>query len=328
MQRHLQRRYSPIALVICLSLTSLLLTACGGAPPAKTYTIGVVNYYPVLEPALVDFKAQMAVLGYVEGRDVTYIYHGVIENDLEMPGGEVKRLIDQKVDLLLTLGTRPTLAAKKASVGTTIPVVFAPVLNPVKEGIIESVTHPGGNVTGVQVIDGSPKALEWLLKFVPGTKLVYVPYHPEDRVAVMAIKPLPEAAARLGVELVLNEVRSPEEVMAAIETLPKDAAILFIPTPGLTSRMSAVRKFAMARGIPAGAYSLPPEDVLFTYGTNSADTGKQAAQLVDQILKGKKPADLLVKTAEFFLRINLQTATAVGLDIPDGLLRQADMVLR
>ena len=71
--------------------------------------------------------------------------------------------------------------------------------------------------------------------------MVYVPYHPEDRVAVMAIKPLPEAAARLGVELVLNEVRSPEEVMAAIETLPKDAAILFIPTPGLTPRMSAVR---------------------------------------------------------------------------------------
>jgi putative ABC transport system substrate-binding protein len=296
--------------------------------PTKTYTIGVVNYYPVLEPVLAEFKAQMAALGYVEGKDVTYIYHGVIENNPEMLGGEVKRLLDQKVDLLLTLGTPTTLAAKQGVAGTTIPVVFASVMNPVKQEIIESVTHPGGNVTGVQVINASPKTVEWLLKLVPGTKKVYVPYHPKDRVSVTTIKPLPEAAARLGVELVLDGVHSPEEVVTAIETLPKDAAILFIPMPGLASRMSAIRKLAIERGIPAGGYALSVEDTLFTFGTNSAGTGKQAARLVDQILKGTKPADLLVETAEFFLRINLKTAAAMGLDIPDEILRQADTVMR
>jgi putative ABC transport system substrate-binding protein len=326
MQRTLQRRYAPIPLVICLSLTSLLLTACGGTTPPKTSTIGVVNYYAALEPVLAGFKDQMAALGYVEGNNVTYIYHGLLENDPEVIGGEVKRLLDQKVDLLLTMGTPPTLAAKRA--GTNIPMVFASVMNPVKEGIAESVSHPGGNMTGVQVIDGAPKAMEWLLTLVPRTKTIYVPYHPDDRVAVVIVRSLPDAAARLGVALALDKVYTPEAGMAAMATLPKDAAILFIPTPSLAPHMSAMRKFIIERGIPAGAYSFPVEDVLFTYGTNQADQGKQAARLVDQILKGKKPGDLLVETAEYFLRINLKTATAIGLDIPDGLLRQADMVMR
>jgi putative tryptophan/tyrosine transport system substrate-binding protein len=328
MQRSLQRRYSPLPLVICLIHVGLLLTACGGVTPAKTHIIGVVNYYPALEAVFESFKAKMAALGYVEGKNVTYIYHGALEDDPAVLGGEVKRLVDQKVDLLLTLGTPTTLAAKKGVVGTNIPLVFAPVMNPVKQGIVKSVSHPGDNVTGVQVINAAPKAMEWLLKLVPGTKTVYVPYHPADRVSVTTVEPLPDAATRLGVKLVLDAVHTPEEVMTAIETLPKNAAILFIVTPGLESHMSAMRKLAIARGIPIGAYALSVEDTLFTYGTNSAGPGQQAARLVDQIFKGKKPADLLVETAEFFLGINLKTATAMGLDIPDEILRQADAVIR
>src|SRR5438128_428000 len=130
---------------LCLMLIGLLLTACGSATPAKTYTIGVVHYNLGLEPVLASFKAQMAASGYVEGKNVIYIYHGVLANDPRVLGGEVKRLVDEQVDLLLTLGTQPTLAAKKGVVGTAIPVVFAPVTNPVKQGIVESVTRPSGN---------------------------------------------------------------------------------------------------------------------------------------------------------------------------------------
>jgi putative ABC transport system substrate-binding protein len=271
----------------------------------------------------------MAALGYVEGKNVTYIDHGILTNDAEVLGNEVRRLIDQKVDLLLTLGTPTTLAAKKAIAGTNIPVVFATVMNPVQQGIVESVSQPGGNVTGVQIINAAPKAMEWLLKLAPGTKMVYVPYHPEDKVSVTTIEPLLDAATRLGVELVLDAVHTPEAVLAAIQTLPKDAAILLIPMPSLAAHMSAMSKLAMARGIPAGTYaSIPTENVLFAYGTNSADQGQQAARLADQILKGKKPADLLVATAESFLRIDLKTATAIGLDIPDAILRQADTIMR
>src|SRR6266567_3760369 len=202
MQRNLQRRYAPVSLVICLIHIGLLLAGCDGVTPAKTHTIGVVNYYPTLESVCESFKAKMAALGYVEGKNVTYLYHGALENDPAVLGGEVKRFVDQKVDLLLTLGTPPTLAAKKGVAGTNIPVVFAQVMNPVKQGIVESVSHPDDNVTGVQVINAAPKALEWLLKLVPRAQTVYVPYYPADRVSVTTIEPLPGAATRLGVKLV------------------------------------------------------------------------------------------------------------------------------
>jgi putative ABC transport system substrate-binding protein len=330
MKRNPPRQYAPLARLISLCLTNLLLTACGDAASAKTYTIGAVNYYTVLEPVLMSFKAQMATLGYVEGKNITYIYHGVLASDPAVIDDEVKRLLAQKVDLLLTLGTLPTLAAKQAVRGTNIPVVFAPVINPVEQGIVESVATPNGNMTGVQTFNGVSKAMEWLLKLVPGTQTIYVPYHFQDRVAVTIVKSLPEVAALLGVKLVLDEVHAPEDVMTVIESLPKDAAILFIPAPGLASGLSAMRNLAMARSIPAGMYTavMPAEDVLFSYSTNPLDQGQRAARLVDQILKGKKPANLLVETAEFFLSINLKLATNLGLDIPDAFLRQADRVIR
>jgi putative ABC transport system substrate-binding protein len=314
---------------LCLMLTGLLLTACGGATPAKTYTIGVVNYVPVLDPVLEGFKTRMAALGYVEGKNVTYIYHGVLEPDPQVIAREVKSLMDQKVDLFLTLGTLPALAAKKAVAGTNIPVVFAPSLNPVQEGIVESLSRPGGNVTGIQNGYAVPKTLEWLHKIVPQATKIYVIYHPKDHVAHTSIKPLPAIASSLGIELVLNEVRSTEEAIAVIETLPKDAAIFFVPTPSLEP-LSVLTEVAVQHGIAVGANNpayLKAGGVVI-YAADFFAIGQQAARLVDQIVKGTKPADLPVETAEYSLRINLQAAKAIGLDIPDEFLRQADVVMR
>src|SRR5213080_3376454 len=101
MPGHKKAKNTQTRRVICLMLTGLLLAACGGSTPAKTYTIGVVNYVSSLDQVFVGFKAQMAALGYVEGKNVTYIYHGVLEPDPQVIGREVKRLMDQKVDLFL-----------------------------------------------------------------------------------------------------------------------------------------------------------------------------------------------------------------------------------
>jgi len=243
--------------------------------------------------------------------------------------GEVKVLMNQKVNLFLTMGTPTTLAAKKATKGTAIPVVFAPVINPVKEGVVESITRPGGNVTGLQYGDTIPTSLEWLHKIVPQAKQVYVIYHPQDQVALTSIKHLPAMAPSLGIELVLNEVRSPEEARAAIEVLPKDAALYVVPTPSLEP-LGALIKVAVQRGIAVGAsnHSHLKAGAVVIYGSNFFAMGQQAARLADQVLRGTKPADLPVETVEDFLNINLQTATAIGLDIPDEFLRQADMVVR
>ena len=322
----------PTGIVLWLMLTSLLLTACGGATPAKTYRIGVVNYVPGLDQVVRGFTAQMAALGYEEGKNVTYLYHGILEPDAQVIEREVKHLQDQKVDLFLTLGTRPALVAKKALAGMAIPVVFAPVINPVGEGIVESLMRPGGNMTGVQDGDALPKALEWLHKIVPHATKVYVIYHPKDNVAHAAIKPLRDMAPSLGVELVLDEVHSLEEARAAIVTLSTEAAIFVVPTPSLEP-LSALIEVAVQHGIAVGAsnhsyLSSMKAGAVVTYAGSFPVMGQQAARLADQILKGTKPADLPVETAERFLHINLHTATAINLDIPDAILRQADTVIR
>src|SRR5262249_31134461 len=179
---------------LCLMLAGLLLMACGGTTPAKTSTIGVVNYVPALEPVLTGFKARMAELGYVEGQNITYIYHGVLAPDPQVLEREVRRFLEQHVNLVLTLGTRPALVAKQVLAGTAIPVVFAPVINPVGEGIVDNLSRPGGNATGVQDGDTLPKALEWLHKIAPQATKVYVLYHPRDSVAHASIKPLRDIA--------------------------------------------------------------------------------------------------------------------------------------
>jgi putative ABC transport system substrate-binding protein len=168
-----------------------------------------------------------------------------------------------------------------------------------------------------------------LHKIVPQATQVHVMYHPKDQVALTALKPLPAMASSLGVELVLDEVRSLEEALAVIATLSKDAAIFLVPTPGL-GPLSALIEVALKRGIAVGTTELShlPAGALVGYAGSFPAMGEQAARLAGQILKGTKPSDLPVETAESFLRINLKTATAMGLDIPDEFLRQADTVIR
>ena len=329
MKHNQQLKYSTILIVIFF-ITGLLLTACGGIQAqAKTYTIGVICYHATLETSLDGFKTRLAELGYVEGENVTYIYNGPMP-DPQAGEREAESLVAQDVDLIFTMGTQATLQAKQAVEGTDVAVIFAPVLNPVEEGIVESISQPGGNVTGVQTGNTLPKALEWLLKLVPEATKVYVPYHPEDGISITSIALLHEAAATLGVELVPGEVRTLEELIAAIKTLPGDAAIFLVPAPRFESRISDIIKVATERGIATGTY----QSVFFDkgasvcYGGDLFSTGEQASKLADQVLRGTAPADLPVETAEYFLTINLQAAEVLGLDISDEVLLQADIIVR
>lgn len=324
---HPQRTTTPG--ILWLVLSSLLLAACGSAPPAKTYTIGVVNYTANLEQVLIGFKARMAALGYGEGSNITYLYPGVLAPDPQVLAQAVQRLMTRNVDLFLTLGTLPTIVTKQAVAGTTIPVVFAPVVTPVKEGVVESIARPGGNVTGIQTGDAIPKALEWLHRLVPHATRIYTLYHPRDKVALSVIAVLPTTASSLGLALVPTAVHSQEEARAVIETIPRDAAIFLIPTPSLEP-LGTLLEVAVQRGIPVGAnnHAHITAGALVTYAGSFLTLGHQAARLVDQVFKGTRPADLPVETAEGFLHINLQTAAAIGLEIPDGILRQADAIVR
>jgi putative ABC transport system substrate-binding protein len=317
-------------ILIWVVVFALFLSGCGGATQAKTYTIGAVNYNLALDLVFDGFKAGMADLGYVEGENVTYIYNGLLETDPQVIDREIESLLAQDVDLLFTLGTVPVSRAKQAVEGTDIPVIFAPVVNPVGEGVVESIRHPGGNVTGIQLSNEFPKALEWLLTIAPETTKVYLAHNPGEEVSVMTTASLSEAASTLGVELILDEVSTAEEMIAAIETLPEDVAIFMTPIPFLEPHISDIYKAVTERGIAAVSINAPHVEMgaLVTYGIDLFPIGEQAARLADQALRGTAPADLPVETTESFLSINLKVAEAIGLDIPDEIVRQADTVVR
>lgn len=242
---------------------------------------------------------------------------------------EVRRLQEQKIDLFLTMGTLPTLTAKRAVAGTTTPVVFAPVINPVEEGAVDSISHPGGNVTGVQNGYTIAKAMGWLHDVVPHLKKIYVIYSPKDEVALTSVKPLSEAASKIGVELVLDQAATREEALASVNRMPADASLFLVPTPSLNP-MNPLIEAAVKRGIAVGSSSHNDLELgaLVTYGASFTSIGNQAARMADKILKGTNAGDMPIETAEFYLKINLKTANAMGLDIPDAILKQATEVVR
>jgi putative ABC transport system substrate-binding protein len=307
---------------------SLLLMSCGG--DRRIYTIGVINIVPDLDNTLEGFKEGMAELGYIEGENVAYLYEGATV-DMDELDSVAQGLVAANVDLILSITTPATQAAQRATTGTDIPVVFVPVTDPVGAGLVDSLRNPGGNITGVTFGVQEGQRLEWLVFIVPTIEQVYVPYNPEDQSPVLALEAVREAATRIGVELITREVRNPDEIMAAIENAPEEAdAIFFLPDSLVSTRMPDLIKAAVELQLPtSGANTEVVKDgVLTSYGMEQMGSGKQAARLADQIFQGIKPADLPVETAEFYLAINLKTAEAIGLDISDEILLQADIIIR
>jgi putative ABC transport system substrate-binding protein len=180
----MQKKLLHTALVPLL-LAALLLSACGskekdkGSNESKTFTIGVLIQAPSLSGTFDGFKAGMTELGYTEGKNVTYVFDGTT-GTIDALKPEAEKLKSLNPDLLLAVGTPPTQTAKEVFTGTAVPILFAPVYNPVDLGLVESFQNPGGNLTGIQSTDTVAKSLEWLLKIVPEVKRIYVPYPSQD----------------------------------------------------------------------------------------------------------------------------------------------------
>lgn len=308
----------------------MLLSACGGPQTQETFTIGVVNEYEPLTATYEGFKAGMAELGYVEGENITYIFNDFVGTEPENIDREIETLLAQDVDLLFTLGNSPALQARQVTEGMDISVIFSPTIDPVRQGIIDSVSQPGGNLTGVQTGNKLPKALEWLLTLAPASK-VYVPYHPDDPVSVTSLVAVQEAAEVLGVEVIIEEAFTPEEVVAAMEALPEDTVMFLVPVPSLEPGLDDYAETAIEHGIAIGTYQTAymRRGVLVNFSVDLFAMGKQAARLADQVLRGGiAPAELPVETADGVLTSNLETADAIGLEISDDVLAQANNIIR
>ena len=308
-------------------LAAFVLTVWGGSQP-DTFAIGIVNITPAGQPLLDGFKAGMVEQGYVDGDNVTYIYEGPVS--IEGLDDAIQNLVEANIDLILAITTPAALQAKQATEGADIPVVFVPSYDPVKSGLVESLINPGGNLTGVRGGGLIPKQMELFLDVAHETKRLFSLYNPDDVGAIQSLADLEEVAAKFDLELVVSEARTAQEVGQALDTIPEDVDAYFhLPSGLLLTHFTRIAQTSIEHKLPLTSVgSGTQEGGLMSYGPDDFQMGEQASRLAAKVLNGTDPADLPVETADFFLGINLRTADAIGIDIPDHILEQADDIVR
>ena len=283
------------------------------------------------KPFLVAFRDGMRALGHVETRDFV-LQERYAEGKGDRLPALARELLEQRPDVLLVSTTPASLAAKAAS--TTVPMVVVLVADPVGAGIVQSLARPGGNITGITniVAELAGKRLELLKELVPGARRVAVFINPDSQNAPLQMRNAQAAASRLGIELSpVLEIRKPADLEPAFEAAVRARA-------GAAIRMIDPLVFMLREQTAALSikHHLPViypsrEDVeaggLVSYGTNVPEQYRQAAGLVDKLLKGAKPADLPVEQpTRFELAINLKTARALGVTVSQAMRVRADEV--
>ena len=324
-----------IGLFLALGLV-LAPLAAEAQQAAKVPRIGwlAVNRAPNLHLSEA-FRQGLRDLGYVEGRNVVIEYRDA-EGKFERFPALAAELVALKVDVIVAASTPAALAARQAT--KTIPVIFVALGDPVTSGLVTSLARPGGNVTGVSFL--SPelvgKRLELLTQAVPGVGRIAVLWQPGDVPESTAkdLRTEAEVAARaLGVRLQVVEARGPADFDRAFSAMTKAHvdALSVLPSAMLFSERGRLVDLAAKYRLPAVYPWREGADAggLMSYGPNLPDLYRRAATYVDKILKGAKPADLPVEQpTKFELVINMKTAKALGLTIPQTLLQRADQVIQ
>ena len=281
-----------------------------------------------IELELAAFRQGLGETGYVEGQNVAIEYRRA-EGHLDRLPALAADLVARKVDLIVTQGgDAASLAAKNAT--SAIPILFNTANDPVATGLVASLARPGGNLTGVSMMSAElmPKLLELLLELVPQARGVALLVNPDVPYNERVIGQMQEAVRAKGVDLRVLKARTESEVDAAFATLVQLRADGLILGPiGFRPQIAAL---ALRHAVPAIAYArdFPDFGGLISYGPRLTAAYHLKGILAGKILKGAKPADLPVQQpTKFELVINLKTAAALGLTVPQALLARADEVI-
>ena len=278
------------------------------------------------------FRDRLRELGYVEGQNVIFESRWG-DGQIGRLRGLAAELIDAKVDILVTAGSEAALAAKRAT--SSIPIVTATGADPVELGLIASLARPGGNVTGVFSLSNelAGKRLEFLKQLIPRVSRVGFLRDSDNRASALVLRDAESAARVMGLVVQGVGVRGSKELDAAFAAMKRarvDAVMLAETTIFIADRRR-IADLALKYRLPMTAQSKEYAEAgaLVSYGTDYPDLFRRAATFVDKILKGAKPADLPVEQpTKFELIINLKTAKALGLKIPQSLLDRADEVIQ
>ncbi len=302
--------------------------------PARVPRIGILTLVSASSaPRLFEaFRQGLREHGYVEGQNLA-LEHRSPQERTDRLADLAAELVRMKVDVIVTESTPATLAAKRAT--QTIPIVMAVVGDPVGTGLVASLARPGGNVTGLTGLtpELSGKRLQLLKEAAPKATLVAVIWNPANPASSGLLAETEAAARSLGLQLQPVEARSPGDLNAAFKalTIARPSALIALGDGMLLDNSTRIAEFAVKSRLPA---MFPDREFveaggLMAYGPNIASNFQRAAAYVDKILKGAKPADLPVEQpTRFILVVNLKTASALGLTLPQSILIQATEVIQ
>ena len=308
--------------------------AVGGQGPARLPRIGFLSPAgpATSAPIAQAFRQALEDVGQSEGRSVAVEYRWADGQSDRFPVLAAE-LVGLKVDLLVAVSTQGALAAKNAT--RTIPIVFGGVGDPVGTGLVAGLGRPGGNITGVAsvLVEGSAKVLEVLREAVPGTTRVAVLAVTRNPAIGLGLKELEGAARALGVKVQFQAVRDAEGLPAALAAIARGrpGALVVFPDSLFFAHRARLVEFAAKQRLPAiyPAREYVEAGGLMSYGANFPDLYRRVAAYVEKILRGARPGDLPVEQpTRFELTLNLKTARALGLPIPQSVLIRADQVIR
>jgi putative tryptophan/tyrosine transport system substrate-binding protein len=320
-----------LVLTLCLALAPL------GAEAQQKDKIARIGYLATdgaASNALQEaFIQGLRELGYVEGENVVIEYRSADSRTGRLPD-LASELVRLEVDVIVTSDTSAALGAKQVT--ATIPIVMASSSAPVFYGLVASLARPSGNVTGLHSTappELAGKRLQLLREVVPGVSRVGVLLDSGDAYALLMMREIERVAQRIGVQLHSVKTQRPEEFERAFEAALLDRVDALITVEGVQTVMTRTRivNFAAMSRLPAiyGLREFVDAGGLMAYGTDRHDLFRRAATYVHRILKGAKPADLPIEQpTKFELVINMKTAKALNLTIPQTLLLRADQVIQ
>jgi putative tryptophan/tyrosine transport system substrate-binding protein len=300
---------------------------------AKVYVIGFLSAgAQVRSPTPWSiFVNGLRDLGWIEGKNIVF-ERRYADNRLDRLAELAAELVRLDVDVIVTVGTLAPLAAKRAT--TSIPIVMMNAGDPVGSGLVASLARPGGNVTGMSLMapDLGGKRLELLKETLPRLSHVAVIWNAANPYSALVFDETQGAAKKLTVEIQSLEVRGPGDFDGALATMLRNRvdALVIVEDPLTFNHLNKIAEFCANKRLAAiyGLREFADAGGLMTYGASQADLYRRSVDFVDKILRGFKPSDLPVQQpTKFELVINLKTAKALGLTVPDTLLARADEVI-
>lgn len=325
------RKFLVLVVFVFVIIGSFVFWRSQQAVEQDSYTIAVISFTAIDKVTFEGFKEGMKRLGYGEkGKTIEYHFE-TVHGDRSLLQRSIDKLLSFNPDLIFVSSTPVTQAVQSATRQNKIPVVFGPVNDPIASGIVKDIRHPAGNITGIRLSPSDTRRLQLFHQITPDSRTLYLPYHPDDNSSVSSFTQIMSGAKKMGINILPRQIQNEADLNHSIHNLPANADGIFLPRDSrIEARIDDWVALSLKYKIPLCVPSRQQIDngALFSYGFSHKQIGLQAARLAGQILLGVEPGVLPIEAAENFSFLNMKTAQAIGLELPDRTLRQMNEIVR